>query len=339
MLYVDDCGLAVKDPSKVDWFVSELRSRGFELDVEGDFTTFLGVAIDRLPDGRIHMHQSALIDKIITSAKMEDYNPNHTPAPPKPLGKDPDGELWPQTPWKYSSIVGMMVYLATNTRPDISYAVSCAGRFSREPKQSHATGVKMIVRYLKGTRDKGIFITILKRLNFETWCDADFDGMFGCEDPRDVISALSRGGYIINLGGVPVIWKSFLITRVCLSTAESEYSTLSRTMIQVIPLLAMLKEIVSGLDLNLNLTSTISSTVFEDNSAALILATNQRLTSRTKYFLTSWHHFWSHVSEDGGKDGKTTLEKCSTQMQRADYFTKGLVRELLERCRKQNQGW
>ena len=111
-------------------------------------------------------------------------------------------------------------------------------------------------------------------------------------------------------------------------------------MVQVIAaLLAMLRDIVAGLEVNNVLTSTISSTVFEDNSAALILATNQRITSRTKYFLTSWHHFWSHVSQDNGKDGKTQVKKVSTDKQRADYFTKGLVRDLFENCRKQNQGW
>ena len=54
--FVDDCGLSVKDPKMIDWFVSELRKWGLELDVEGDFTPFLGVAIERNEDGSIHMH-------------------------------------------------------------------------------------------------------------------------------------------------------------------------------------------------------------------------------------------------------------------------------------------
>jgi hypothetical protein len=29
--FVDDCGLAVDDPAKVDWFVTELQKDGFEL--------------------------------------------------------------------------------------------------------------------------------------------------------------------------------------------------------------------------------------------------------------------------------------------------------------------
>jgi hypothetical protein len=39
--FVDDCGLAVDDPSKVDWFISELQKDGFELHLEGDLLPFL----------------------------------------------------------------------------------------------------------------------------------------------------------------------------------------------------------------------------------------------------------------------------------------------------------
>jgi hypothetical protein len=79
--FVDDCGLAVKSLENVDWSINELRKRGYELHLEGDFTAFLGVTMDPQPDGTIHMHQSGLIKKIIAAAGMEDANPNWTPAP------------------------------------------------------------------------------------------------------------------------------------------------------------------------------------------------------------------------------------------------------------------
>jgi hypothetical protein len=44
--FVDDSGLAVRSLEKVDWFIDELRKRGYELHLEGDFTAFLGVAMD-----------------------------------------------------------------------------------------------------------------------------------------------------------------------------------------------------------------------------------------------------------------------------------------------------
>jgi hypothetical protein len=58
--------------------------------------------------------------------------------------------------WHYASIVGMFLYLAINTRPDIRFAESQVARFYNDPKKSHASAVQMILRYLKRTADKGL---------------------------------------------------------------------------------------------------------------------------------------------------------------------------------------
>ena len=61
--------------------------------------------------------------------------------------------------WNYSSVVGMLLYLSTNTRPDITIAVSQVAQFNSNPKQSHASAVKMLIRYLSPASDKGIICT------------------------------------------------------------------------------------------------------------------------------------------------------------------------------------
>ena len=139
VVYVDDCGISTDDPKKVDKLIDDLRAKGFDLELEGDFETFLGVEIRKLGNGKFHLLQEGLIKKVLEAAGMSDCNGNYVPASPKQLGKDEDGPDWPQTEWKYSSIVGMLIYLCTNTRPDISYAVSCAAQFNSKPKMSHAS--------------------------------------------------------------------------------------------------------------------------------------------------------------------------------------------------------
>ena len=90
-------------------------------------------------------------------------------------------------------------------------------------------------------------------------------------------------------------------------------------------------------DSNYNWTpasQTIKCQVFEDNNGALLLAVNQRITNRTKYFQVKWHFFWQHV-----RDGTVAIVKVDTQEQWADFLTKGLNRESFERVRKLVQGW
>ena len=58
--------------------------------------------------------------------------------------------------WGYASVVGMLLYLSGNSRPDIAFSVNQATRFTHDPKDSHATAIKRIVKYLKATRDKGL---------------------------------------------------------------------------------------------------------------------------------------------------------------------------------------
>jgi hypothetical protein len=58
--------------------------------------------------------------------------------------------------WNYRFIIGMLLYLTTNTRPDCALAVSQAAHFGHNPKASHATAVKTIIQYLHRTSKKGM---------------------------------------------------------------------------------------------------------------------------------------------------------------------------------------
>ena len=228
----------------------------------------------------------------------------------------------------------MLLYLSTNTRPDISFAVSQVARFNHSPKRSHATAIKTIVRYLSRTMDQGMILTPTGNLNLDCYVDADFAGLHNRDPDRSDTAARSRTGYIIMLGGCPIIWKSQLQTEISLSTLEAEYSALSMSMRTLLPLRTLLLEGIGGLKLPNEFTSNIKCSVFEDNNGALLLATKQRITNRTKYFLVKWHFFWSYV-----RDGTVAVHKIDTQEQRADYLTKGLNRETFERVRKFVQGW
>jgi hypothetical protein len=337
VLYVDDAGIAAPTEAAIDSLIQRLRDHGFQLTKEGSFSEFLGIKLDKRDDGSVELTQKGLIDKIVTATGLEDSNPNWIPQSQTPLGSDPDG-LPMEESWGYPSIIGMMLYLSTNTRPDIAYAVSCAARFGSNPKQSHAKAVKTIVRYLKRTFDKGTIIRPTGKLDLQLYVDADFAGLYGSEPDEDPTSVKSRTGYITLLGGCPLLWKSTLQSWISASTLEAEYSALSYALKTFIPLQRLLHEAVKAMGLPAELTAAVSAEVFEDNQGALLLANNQRITNRTKYFLIKWHWFWAHVNNPD-RDQRIEVLRIDSANQLADYFTKGLPRDLFEHNRRGVQGW
>jgi Reverse transcriptase (RNA-dependent DNA polymerase) len=334
VIYVDDVGIAYSNQNDLDGLFDTLTKKGFTFTKEGTFEAFLGIKFERDPEkGTLTLTQKGLIQKIKEATGMGDGNCNWTPASQVALGIDPDGPAMQET-WSYRSIVGMLLYLSTNTRPDISFAVSQVARFSHNPKKSHASAIKSIIRYLNRTSDKGMIIKPTGNLAIDCYVDADFAGLHGRDPDRSPSSAKSRTGYIITLGGCPIVWKSHLQSEITLSTLEAEYSALSSAMRTLLPLRAMLVEIIAGIKLPHTFEATVRCQVFEDNNGALLLATNQRITNRTKYFQVKWHFFWAHV-----RDGTIVIVKVDTLEQWADYLTKGLNRESFERVRKLVQGW
>jgi hypothetical protein len=336
ILYVDDCGISYKNEEDLDEFISELQRRGFKLTKEGTFAEFLGIKYRTDQEGNIHLSQEGLIKKILETTGLTECKPNRTPGRKEPLGLDPDGPPMTES-WSYPSVVGMLLYLSTNCRPDICYYVSSVARFTHNPKQSHAAAVKAICRYLKGTMCEGTIIRTSDKLSLECFCDADFAGLYNHDPPHLSSSVKSRGGYIIKLSGCPLVWKSQLMSSICLSTAEAEYYSLSIALRALMPVKRLIEEMMKMLELPfVAQMDTIHTTVREDNQAALSLAVNQRITSRTRHYLARWHFFWEIVN-----DPKQNIEivYCPTAEQEADYLTKGLDYETFVKFRKLVQGW
>jgi hypothetical protein len=115
----------------------------------------------------------------------------------------------------------MLMYLASNTRPYISYAVHQAARHSNRTRNSHALSVKTILIYLKGKKDKGIIFKPNKSNKIDCHVDSYFAVLFAAEDGRKPICANSRSGYVIKYCDVPILWVSKVQNQIELSTMES----------------------------------------------------------------------------------------------------------------------
>ena len=214
----------------------------------------------------------------------------------------------------------MMSYLATNSRCDIAFAVNQCTRYSINPTVKHATAMKRIGKYLKKTRLKGMTMKPNQDLTLDLDMDADFAGLWSYEDPHDPSSVRSRTGYVIILGGVPIIWKSKLQEQVALSTMEAEYIAASTAMKALVYLRRTHHEICTAINLPYNAESNVS-TIFEDNRAALLLATTDppRLTPRSKSIAVKYHWFREHL-----KKGSIVMKSVDSARNRANILTKPL---------------
>ena len=93
------------------------------------------------------------------------------------------------------------MYLASNARPDIQFAVHQFARFTHNPKESHGEAIKRICRYLAGTKDKGTTFSPTKELILDCYVDADFAGLWSFEGDQDPVCVKSRTRYVVTLGG------------------------------------------------------------------------------------------------------------------------------------------
>ena len=179
---------------------------------------------------------------------MQYCNPEDTPTTSTgPLGKDINGKApQRQHQWQYASVIGMMMYLASNSRPDIAFAVHQCARFTHCVKASHENAVLRICKYLKGTQNDGLILRPNKKLKVECYADADFAGLYSAEDPEDPICVKSRTGYVITFLGGPILLVSKLQTDTALSTLHFEYVSLSQSLRDWLPIKDLLQERIFG---------------------------------------------------------------------------------------------
>ena len=336
LTYVDDCLFFAPDESIINETIQAIKGTGMGLEVEDSVAGFLGVHLHYdLDNNTITLSQSGLIERVIKALDLESANNKLTPAPLDPLPFATDSEPFQDT-FNYASVVGMLMYLCNNSRPDIAFAVHQCARYCHSPKKIHGEYLKRIGRYLKGTKDKGLITPAPTNLDIDCYVDADFAGLWNVEDKHDPHCVKSRTGFVIFVGSCPVIWHSKLQTEISLSTMESEYIALSAACRFLLPLHNLMEEIGQHCDLHDAFPSVVHSTIWEDNNGALALSKMElpRMTPRSKHIAVKYHWFREHV-----ESGRFSVHKIATDNQIADLFTKGLASVKFQELRKKLMGW
>ena len=109
---------------------------------------------------------------------------------------------------------------------------------------------------------------------------------------------------------------------------------LSRSVRALLPLKSLIKEVIDNLGIDSeNLKFVSSSTVYEDNNGAIVVAKSPRMNPSSKHIAVKYHWFRQHVGKE------FVIRKIESENQKAEIFTKGLQGQIFARIRKLLCGW
>jgi hypothetical protein len=115
---------------------------------------------------------------------------------------------------------------------------------------------------------------------------------------------------------------------------EAEYISLSQCMRELIPMRALVAEVLIATKLMPKYNVQVKSTVFEDNQACIAHAVAPKMSPRTKHIGVKYHFFRHHIA-----DGEIEVHYVDTNNQVADMLTKGLPPEKFKFLRRKLMGW
>lgn len=278
--------------------------------VTNEPVTYLGMQVKWTSSG-IFVSQSEFVTRLLQRFKCVDVNPASTPIEigmvtdrENMVGDKPLSKLVP-----YREAVGSLLYLATMSRPDLSFSVNYLSRFNSCPMVSHWKMVKRVFQYLKGTSDDGIYFNGGKRL--VAFSDSDFGG--------DLYTRKSTSGVLLVRGG-PITWFTQKQKLVATSTAEAEYRAAVSTFNEV----SWIRRLATELK---RLDPEEPTTLYMDNQSAIHMldsAGDGKISKGKKHVEIPRKFIQQHI-------GKIIrLQHVKSQDQLADLFTKPLARRVFE---------
>ncbi|UYV71230.1 hypothetical protein LAZ67_8002295 [Cordylochernes scorpioides] len=194
-IYVDDGIIAGTNEQEIKEFLDELMF-SFKITSE-PLNYFLGIEIERQPDGSIFINQKAYIKRILEKFNMSQANKVGTPTDNSTVPGE--AEILENVPFREA--IGSLMHLSCLTRPDITFALNKVSQKLAAPTKYDWEAVKRIFKYLVGTTEYGIMYQKGHKVGvLESFSDADFAG-----DPETI---RSTSGVVCKLAGGAISWLS-----------------------------------------------------------------------------------------------------------------------------------
>ena len=308
-VYVDDlaCAYGFDDATSLyTHFTTALQER-WKVEDEGELSDLLGIDFS-ISGGVVSLSQSKYIEKIAKTYLSENRSGSDR-MPHKPsidmdvadaVAQDA-ADIDPVLLNKYQSLVGALIYCATNTRPDVAYAVGMLSRAMGKPTDELLLAAERVLWYLVRTKHLG--------LRYE----ASPKALHGYSD-SDWAVKHSTSGWVFMMNRAAISWGSKKQKCVALSSCEAEIMAASQAAQESVHL--------SRLESELGLASSTSTTpteLFVDNKSAIDVAYNPEHHGRMKH-VERKHFYVRELVEQH----KLRVTFVSTDDNLSDFFTKPL---------------
>ena len=240
-----------------------------------DTFEYLGITVtrDRSKES-IAIEQIGYINRVLVRFEMTDYRKRSTAMEICYKPHAIQAEEQPFDSRTYHKAIGLILYAALGTRPDITYAMAVLGRYSAQPLTLHWEAEKQLLRYLRGTSDYKLMIYDPSHSHDSQsilcYADADLGGQAD--------TSKSSSGIVVYALGTLVICKSKMQSVVAQSTMKAEMIATAYGKVQIDWLRDLVPEIGFGrgitrsiLNDGLNCVTTLNSGNFQSDSQHLRL--------------------------------------------------------------------
>ena len=307
--HVDDFLTVTTDKQWETEFLDSLRSR-FDITDLGEPTQLLGLNIEHNKVARsLKISCPTVLNDMLQDTGMTGAYPTTSPATnPEPKDLIIADNDYRQEGLDPAKVIGSMQYAACSCRPDLALVCSALGSERQTKTLAGLKNLKRSIGYVAGTIDMGLIYhgaTSSRFAQITVWVDSEFGGDLKlAKDP----TGRPRYGFAIFVGNDLVYYRTTAADSVVLSSAHAEIIGLSEACRH----LSWVRNVLKDCGFKLN-----STVIYEDNAAAISIATRAYLTSRTRHI-----HLRDLYVRELVKKGDVEIRYVKTSENIADFFTK-----------------
>ncbi|GKF23547.1 hypothetical protein Tco_0075869 [Tanacetum coccineum] len=185
----------------------------------------------------------------------------------------------------YPSAVGSIMYAVRCTRPDVAFARNITSQFQQNPGDAHWTAVKIILKYLRNTKD--MFL------------------VYGGDMKRELrVSCYTDAGYLTDADDMKSQTRYTNVEYIAAFDASTEAVWICK--------------FIYGLGVVLTIKEPIN--MYYDNTGAIAIAKDHGVTKGARNFCVKVHYLRETIEM-----GDVRIEKVDTYDNLADPFTKALA--------------